>query len=83
MLTVHGVDGHGGSAAGQTPGDEGHVEGGGALSTPLAQLVQVGEQWEVDNGERNVPVRKEPGEHEMEISREGASVNVVYCCVDL
>lgn len=62
-LTVARIDGHRCRAAGHASGEEGHIERSLDIGVLLAQLVQVCEQWEVNDGEGDVPaVGREGGE---------------------
>ena len=54
-LTVTGVDSHGSRAPSHAAGQEGHVERRLLPRCRPAQLVQVGKEGEVDDGEGDVP----------------------------
>ena len=69
--TVTGVDGHGSRAPSHAAGQEGHVERRLLPRCWPAQLVQVGEEGEVDDGEGDVPVGGSQGDWLGRVGRTG------------
>lgn len=59
-LTVTGVDGHGRCTPSHAAGQEGHIERRLLPRCRLAQLVQVGEEGKVHDGEGDVPAEEGP-----------------------
>lgn len=55
LLTINGINRHGRRAPSEAARQEGDVERGGPLHAPLAQVIQVGKEREVDDGEGDVP----------------------------
>lgn len=58
LLTINGVDSNSRCAPGKAAGYKRHVERSRSIDTSFAQVIQVGKEREIDDGERNIPTKK-------------------------
>lgn len=59
LLTINGVDGNSRCAPRKAAGYKRHVERSRPIYASFAQVIQVGKQREIDDGEWNVPTKRE------------------------